>query len=171
MSLLSSISSSCRVVSQGNTYTWETEPYITANFIAVDSPTDATKKIYEKQVVKQWRGVVHFAKTYEYVGLTEAAARAGATTVMNAYTMSVAKWGLGIETDTTSHTAQFLMVSIGSGTACFAEATPMHVAGQMWSLAVRVNASIETYTGKDASAPSAGTLRGLVSSIANFPEG
>lgn len=117
--LLDSIGANCRQVLQGDTYTYITEPYITANFISVEDPDDSTKKIYEKSVVKQWRGIVHYSKVYEYVGLTESAAKNGANTVTNAYTVSVTKWGLGILTitDPTTYktTARFMMVSIGSG--------------------------------------------------------
>lgn len=168
--LLDSIGANCRQVLQGNTYSFVTEPYMTANFIAVENQGD-NQKIYEKSVVKQWRGIVNFSKQYEYVGLTQSAAVNGASTVTSAYTISVAKWGLGIVVDAQANTATFQMVSVGSGVQCFVEATPTHVAGDMWSLQVRVNATIDTYTAANADAPSASTLKGLVSSIENFPEG
>lgn len=173
MGLITQIGANCREVQQGNTYTWTTEPYITVQSIAVEDQSDTSKKIYEKQTVRQWRGTVHFSKTYSYVGLTKTAAQSGATTVLNAYTMNVAKWGVGIVTDTsaTPPTALFMMVQIGSGTQCFAEATPIHVAGEMYSLEVHVNATIDMYSAKDGNAPTASQLKGLVSSIENFPEG
>lgn len=167
--LKQSIDSDCREIIQGNTYSFSTEPYMTTNFIAVELSGD-NSRIYEKSVIQQWRGTVHFSKQYEYVGLTQSAAEAGAASVTDAYTQQVAQWGIGIEI-LSSNNAYFQMMQVGSGPQCFAEATPTHVAGDMWKLQVHVNATIDMYTAKDASAPTASTLKSLVSNIANFPNG
>lgn len=163
------IAESNRNETQGATYQVMSEPYVTLNVVAVD-PTSTGQKIFEKMTVKQWRSTCHFSRTYEYVGLTKAAAESGAETVRDAYTVPVAKWGIGIVTDVQTGTAEMQMVEIGNAPQCFAEATPTHTAGQMWSLQVRVNATVESYTVKDGTPPSAADVEALVSSIADFPE-
>lgn len=183
---LNSISSSNRVVEQGNTYQYEVEPAVTTTCVAQEPTTDGGVAIFDRQTVNQWHGIVHFSKRYRYVGLDKDSAESLADNILSAYTITPERWAVGLQTVGGGDAALYCYVTVGSSAplSC-ATVTPVHVEGELWEIEVDVNATIETYTSPTTSngtansvggsqssnnPPSVSTLKGLVSGIVNFPE-
>ncbi len=175
MALLTSISSANRVVEQGNTYQYEVEPAATNSCLAAEPGEGGGVAIFNKESVYQWHGMTHFSKRYKYVGLDKATAETYANSILDAYTISVPKWCIALKTF--GNAAVYCYVSAGASVPLVcASVTPVHVDGQMWEIEVDVNATFDYYStpskgSASSSPPSASTLYGLASSIADFPEG
>ena len=70
--MFNEISSTNLVEETGNTWNYEVEPY-KAN----------------RAAVQQWHAVVNLSKQYKYIGLTKAAAVAGAQKILSAYQVAI----------------------------------------------------------------------------------
>ena len=181
MALLTTISSVNRIVEQGDTYVLNTEPALTTTNIMFERTSGSgasasTTKVYDKQLVQQWKGTCRYSKRYKYVGLDEANVNTLADTIYAAYTLdNVPKYGIGIQTLGTGERAVpvYCYMSVGNGTMTCASVTPVHVDGPMWEIQVSVDATFKYYTPPSlsaASAPSATTLKALAGNIDVFPE-
>lgn len=173
MGLLTSISSSNRVVEQGDTYEFNTEPAVSET-IASKTESGSSDIYYDKEVVTQWHGVAHFSKRYKYVGLTESAANTAAASIRSAYMKSVPRWAVALVAETVNGetSAKYKYACVGSTVMSCATVSPVHVEGTMWEVEVSVDATVDAYYSQD-SAPSAETLVALITSleIHSFPEG
>jgi len=172
MGLFESISSDNRVVDQGDSYEYNVEPAVTDTVVSIDRG-QGTAKVFDKETVLQWHGVVRFAKRYRYVGLTETAANTAAASILAAYSVDADRWAVGISVETSGGVTRsmYKYLNVGSMPVTCARVTPTHVEGGMWSVEVDVDAEFEIYT-PDDDEPSASDLTGLVTAagIHNFPE-
>lgn len=169
MGLLSTATSTNRVVSQGNTYRYTTEP--AQQFSTVSATAEgSTYTVGERVLVTQWHVAAMFSKRYSYVGLDEDSAKTIAESVSSAYVKSMPRYALGIYVDSTRGISvyKYLPVEGGGIPTCCAAATPVHVEGTMWSVEVDVDVTIDAYYD---TAPSLSTIKSLFSDIANFPGG
>ncbi len=160
-------SAALRAIDQGNTWTSAVEPAAWQNVVAVDKTLGGkVKSVYEKQVVQQWKGTIHLAKRYRYVGYTTRAdAEADAALILAAYTVDIPKYGIGLD----AGDGLYKYMQVGTAPTCCAAVTPVHTDGQLWEVEVDVDATAEAYYELD-SAPSLATLQGLLSSVSDFPE-
>ena len=164
MALYDTISASRRQVEQGNTWTFDVQPAVTTTNIGTQSSGSSTI-IYNKTTVLQWRGTVHLAKRYKYVGLMARGIDGLVDAIRAAYTVAIGKWAVAL--DATSGTYKY--ASVGQATECFASVTPIHGDGPAWKIEVDVDATAEMYM--DETPPTAVALKALLSAIDGFPEG
>lgn len=172
MALLNSISAANREVEQGDTYEYDIEPAVTDTVVAVDQGQGAAK-VYDKDVVVQWHGVLRYSKRYKYVGLTASAAATAAANIRAAYAVDVDKWavGLSVETNNGTTTTRYKFLNTGTVPMTCATVTPTKGDGPVWEVAVDVDATLEIYTDDDDE-PTDSEMTGLATSagITNFPE-
>ena len=170
MALLTGISAANRVIEQGNTYVYDIEPAVTDTTIAVDQGSGGTK-VYDKEAVTQWHGLLRFSKRYRYVGLTKSAAETAAATIRSAYTIDADKWAVGISVETNNGvtTARYKWLNTGDQPMTCAAVTPTKGDGPIWDVEVDVDATFDIYTDED-DAPTDQEMIALASEIANFPE-
>ena len=172
MALFTGISAANRVVEQGDTYEYDIEPAVTDTTVAVDQGQGAAK-VYDKDTVVQWHGVLRYSKRYKYVGLTAAAAQTAAANIRAAYSVDVAKWAVGIFVSTSggTSTSRYKYLNTGSVPMTCATVTPTKGDGPVWEVAVDVDATFEIYT-DDYDEPSDSDMIALATGagITNFPE-
>lgn len=167
MSNSPTISAAPRAIDQGNTWTSAVEPAAWQNVVAVDKTLGGkVKSVYEKQFVQQWKGTIHLAKRYRYVGYTSrATAEADAELILAAYTVDLPKYGIGLDAED----GLYKYMQVGTAPTCCATVTPVHTDGQLWEVEVDVDATAEAYYASD-SAPTLDTLQSILSSVSDFPE-
>lgn len=160
-------SAALRAIDQGNTWTSAVEPAAWQNVVAVDKTlAGKVKSVYEKQFVQQWKGTIHLAKRYRYVGYTTRAdAEADAELILAAYTVDIPKYGIGLD----AGDGLYKYMQVGTAPTCCAAVTPVHTDGQLWEVEVDVDATAEAYYASD-DAPTLKTLQSILSSVSNFPE-
>ena len=172
MGLLTSISSTNRVVEQGDTYEFYSEPAVSETVVA-RTESGSSDVYYDKAVVTQWHGVAHFSKRYKYVGLEKSSAESAAASILAAYTKSVDKWAISLVSETVNGvtSTSYKYAVVGSTAMSCAAVSPVHAEGAMWSVEVDVDATIDGYYSSN-SAPSDSTLKGLITALGihNFPE-
>ena len=157
-----------RVIEQGNTYDFTVEPaQQQATIRATAQGSEYT--VGERVLVTQWLATARFSKRYRYVGMTKAKAEELALAIADDYIVDMPRYALGIYIDTDRGISiyKFLPIEGGDVPTCCATVTPTHGEGPLWNIEVDVDAQIEKYFD---SVPSASTIKGLFSSIANFPE-
>ena len=172
MALFTGISAANRVVEQGDTYEYDIEPAVTDTTVAVDQG-EGSAKVYDKDTVVQWHGVLRYSKRYKYVGLTASAAATAAANIRAAYSVDVAKWAVGIFVSTSggTSTSRYKYLNTGSVPMTCATVTPTKGDGPVWEVAVDVDATFEIYTDDDDE-PSDSDMIALATGagITNFPE-
>ena len=172
MALKTSISADIRVVSQGDTYEYDVDPAVTDTTISVDQG-QGSAKVYDKEQVIQWHGVLRYSKRYKYVGLTGSAAASAAASIRSAYSVNATKWAVGISIETSggTTTARYKYLNTGSVPMTCATVTPVKGDGPVWDVEVDVDATFELYTDSD-DAPDDSDMIALATNagITNFPE-
>lgn len=159
MALFSDISEANRVVSQGDTWTADSQ------LVFVYYTTSTANGVQTTTAHKVWKSNVRLAKRYAYVGMAESSAVAKAVNVADAYVQDQTKYALAYnKADQT-----WSVVSAVSVPVLQASVTPSRAEGNVWQIEVDVSAEAEVLT-ESAAAPSVSTLKAYLSSVANFPE-
>ena len=161
MALLSTISEANRVVSQGSTWT------VDSQIVFVYSVKSTTNNVTTTTTHRVWNSKVHLAKRYAYVGMTEAAARTCAADICNAYVLTQTKYALVYNKSSKS----WSVISASNVEVLQASVTPMRVEGNVWQVEVNVAAEAEVLTDKtDSSSPTVSTLMGYLADADGYPE-
>ena len=155
MALFSTISAANRVVDQGDT--WDCETKCVGSYTTREQGAIVT--------IYQWDCSVALAKSYKYVGLTEAAAIDYADDITEAYkkqrTKTISRWDQA--------TRKWIFETVQNVEELQAMAVPRHADGPTWEISVTVSAR-EHRRFDSSTRPTIATLEGWLADVVDYPE-
>lgn len=155
MALFDSISDANRVVEQGDT--WDCETKCVGSYTTRENGAIVT--------FYQWDCSVTLAKSYKYVGLTEAAAVGYADDITDAYkkqrTKTISRWDQSAR--------KWIFEPVQNVEELQAMAVPRHADGPTWEISVTVSAR-EHRRFDSSTKPTIATLEGWLADVADYPE-